>query len=174
MSVFLRTGPASSRLLSSVIASSSFITDTALEKLATELPLVALDLAGNATSVRLNKVLQILSGRPEANDKRHGTLASVAITRLRQAIAHLAQTKLPYIPPGDPVPLALPWTITGGGRAGRPFVLHREAPEMCEWLVQAEVDHRAVEAAERKAAMYAPRRPLPWMKATANILEDEY
>src|SRR5262249_3962219 len=126
---------------------------------------------------RLKAVLDVLAQHPLASDKRHGTVASTAIVRFRREIAYMAQIKLPYIRQGDPVPLALPWTLTGGGRGGRPFVLHRQPPEVVEWLLQEEIKHRAVVEAERRADLLAPRRPwkpLPWMTTPITFEEEDY
>jgi hypothetical protein len=54
-------------------------------------------------------------------------------------------------------PPRLPWLVTGGGRLGTPFILHRAEPEMAEWLYQAEIRYRADETVRRRQ----PLRPGP-------------
>jgi hypothetical protein len=178
-SIFTRTGPASNLLLSRVVQSSSWIPDPVLEGFAEELPKVALDLANGADQIRLGEVLDVFAQHPLATDKRHGTLASTAIVRFRQEIAYMVQIKLPYLQLGDPVPLALPWTLARGGGRGRPLVLRREHAEVCEWLLQAELDHRAAEEVRRRADLFAPRRPwkplpLPFpLRRPINFMNEE-
>jgi hypothetical protein len=168
LSIFSRTGPASNLLLSRAIASGYMIHDPALERLAEDFPKIALDLSDGADSIRLKPVYDVLAGRPEATDKRHGTVATPAITRIKNEIAFMMKLPPRYIGWRQPVPIALPFTLTGGGRGGCPFVLRRECPEVCEFLYQAELKAREVEHRERRKAMYEPRRPLPppfpWLK----------
>jgi hypothetical protein len=173
-STFFRQGPAHSLLLTNVIRSGGMIEDRAQEHLATEFPKVAFELAAGGTarsgepctSVKLKDIYSILAGWPEASDLRHGTVATPALTRLKETVARLFSNPPGYIEKGQPVPITLPWVVARGGGRGNPYMLRREIPEVVEWLLQAELDHRAAEEELRRVVQtpgWRPR-PLPWLQ----------
>jgi hypothetical protein len=160
--IFHKERPAHNLPLSQVYAAGGMIKDPALEALAKEIPVLAQQLTDRGDQVRLKEVYEILSSRPEATDMRHGTVAKPALTRLKEIVSRLFSSPPAYIRRGDAVPVALPFTLSRGSGKGRPYVLRRECPEVCEHLYRAELDHRAAEEGRRivQASGWRPR-PLP-------------
>jgi hypothetical protein len=146
--MFYRVGPSENLLLTRVISSAGILGDKELEALAAEFPAVALKVAGDRTSLRLREVSEVFADRK-------------GLYRLKKQIVFIMRIPPKYIDHDARVPIALPFTLTGGGQVGRPFVPHREPAEMVEWLYQAEVKARAAEEYRRSQLRWEPHKPLP-------------
>jgi hypothetical protein len=165
--MFYRVGPSENLLLTRVISSAGILGDKELEALAAEFPAVALKVAGDRTSLRLREVSDVFADRK-------------GLSRLKREIVFMMRIPPKYIGWENPVPICLPFTLTGGGEVGRPFVLHREPAEMVEWLYQAEVNAQAAEEYRRSQIRWGdlrkPLPPLPFMRGapvTADFLNEE-
>jgi hypothetical protein len=142
-------GPPENLLLTHVKSLAGILGDQALERLATELPTVAMEIAGAHTIVRVSLVYTAL-------EDRYGP---TGMPKLRRAVNYVRDfTRRPYLPAGSPTPLALPWLHTGQGRKGAPYSLMRATDAEAERLRQCEIDHRAAEKLEIEARY---SRPLP-------------